>query len=38
LAAIATGQAGAAYGHSQFFLMGAHCVIATKIFLIGHTV
>jgi hypothetical protein len=37
LAAITTGQAGAAYGHSQFLVMWAHCDIATKSFLIGQT-
>jgi hypothetical protein len=37
LAAIATGQAGVAYGHSQFLVMCVHCDITTKSFLIGQT-
>jgi hypothetical protein len=36
-AAISTGQAGAAYGQSQFLVMCSHCDIKTKYFLIGQT-
>jgi hypothetical protein len=36
-AAIATGQAGAAYGYSPFLVMWTHCDITTKSFLIGQT-
>jgi hypothetical protein len=38
LAAIATGQAGAACGHSQFLVMCAHCDKTIKSFLIAQTV
>jgi hypothetical protein len=38
LAAIATGQAGAAYGHSQSLVIWAHCDITNKHFLIVETV
>jgi hypothetical protein len=38
LAAIATGQTGAAYAHSQFLVMWGHCDITTKSFLILQTV
>jgi hypothetical protein len=38
LAAITTGQAGAACGNSQFLVMWAHWDITTKSFLIGQTV
>jgi hypothetical protein len=37
MSAIATGHAGAAYGHSQFLVMCAHCDITNNTFLIGQT-